>query len=215
MNVSSAALKPDIGRGERSVVTSGHWLRQVLREFRSGLTPRRVVSGLLILAASTALTFGIYLFWDLLVAMGPWGYFGVFASELLSSATIFLPLPAHNYAMAMSITLDPYLLGLVGGVGAGLGELTGYLLGKAGKKVVSEGRWFARFQSLASKRFGLAIFVFAFMPAPIDFVGMLAGAAGYPVWRFIGVVCVGKVMKITLLTVAASYGLPVIIDFMS
>ena len=174
-----------------------------------------MVSGLLVLTVSTGVTFGIYLIWDLLVAMGPWGYLGVFVSEMVSSAAILIPLPAHNYAMAMAITLDPYMLGLAVGIGAGLGEITGYLLGKAGKGVLTGGGWFTRFQSMAGKRFGLAILVFAFMPAPIDFVGMLAGAAGYPAWRFIAIACLGKVMKITLLTVAGSYGLPLIIDFLS
>ena len=98
---------------------------------------------------------------------------------------------------------------------ATLGEITGYLLGKAVNGIVTGGRWFTRFESMAGKRFDRGILVFAFMPAPIDFVGMLAGVAGYPPWRFIAIACLGKVLKITLLTVAASYSLPLIIDFLS
>lgn len=215
MTQSVAAIQPGLVHDKLPRANWARSLNGALRELRSSISTGTVVSGLLLLGISVGLTLGIFIYWDVLEAMGPWGYPGVFAAELISSASIFIPLPAHNYAMAMAVTLDPYLLGLAGGVGAGLGELTGYLLGKYGKKGVEGGRWFARFEAMAKKRFGLAIFIFAFMPAPIDFVGILAGAAGYPIWRFAAIVSLGKVLKITLLTVAASIGLPVVFDFFS
>ena len=65
------------------------------------------------------------------------GYFGAFLVGLLSSVTIFLPTPAFLVIFALSapgLGFNPGLLGLCGGIGAAIGELTGYLVGYGGRE---------------------------------------------------------------------------------
>lgn len=186
-----------------------HWRRRQLVFRRSGLKvdAGKLAPSLIALAFSGIITAALFLYRDALASLGAWGYLGVFLAELGSSASVVLPLPAHNYAMILSFTLNPFLIGLAGGIGAGLGEMTGYIVGTGGRQVLSEGRWFRKFKSLAERRFGLALFVFAVVPAPFDFAGIAAGAAGYPMWRFLAIVIAGKILKVTGLALAAYYGL--------
>jgi membrane protein YqaA with SNARE-associated domain len=176
---------------------------------RSGLKvdAGKLAPSIAALAFSAAVTAALFFYRDALASLGAWGYLGVFLAELGSSASVVLPLPAHNYAMILSFTLNPFLIGLAGGIGAGLGEMTGYVVGTGGRQVLNEGRWFCKFKALAERRFGLALFVFAVVPAPFDFAGIAAGAAGYPMWRFLTIVIAGKILKVTLLSLAAYYGL--------
>ncbi len=61
--------------------------------------------------------------------LGVYGYGVLFVLTLLSSATIVLPSPALGAALQASKALDPVLVGLVSGLAAGVGEITGYLAG--------------------------------------------------------------------------------------
>ena len=71
----------------------------------------------LALLASGAMTLALFRFWETLGAMGAWGYAGVFVAELANSASILIPLPAHNYALALSLSLNPLILGVAGASG--------------------------------------------------------------------------------------------------
>ena len=151
---------------------------------------------------------GFYLlvqYWDTVVAWGSWGYLGVFLAELANSAVILVPTPGPAYAFAMGVTLDPLSLGLIGGVAAPLGELTGYMLGARGRHVVEGGRRYERFKALTMRWTGGALFTFALMPIPFDVAGVWAGAMRYPLWRFLVFVTPGKVLKVTSMALAGSY----------
>ena len=117
---------------------------------------------------------GFYLlvqYWDMVVAWGSWGYLGVFLAELANSAVILVPTPGPAYAFAMGVTLDPLTLGLIGGVAAILGELTGYMLGARGRRIVEGGRRYERFKALTVRWTRRALFTFALMPIPFDVAG--------------------------------------------
>ena len=40
-----------------------------------------------------------------------------------------IPMPGHAYSLTAAVVLNPFYLGLIGGLGAALGELSGYLFG--------------------------------------------------------------------------------------
>ncbi len=90
-------------------------------------------------------------YWETVVTWGSWGYLGVFLAELANSAVILVPTPGPAYAFAMGVALDPLSLGLIGGVAATLGELTGYMLGARGRHIVEGGRRYERFKALTMR----------------------------------------------------------------
>ena len=145
-------------------------------------------------------------FRDSLGGAGAWGYAGVFLAELGNTVVILVPTPAHAYTFAMGGALNPWALGLIGGIGAALGELTGYYLGMRGRRMVAGGKLYEQLRSVTERWTGAALFTFAVLPVPFDFAGVWAGTLKYPASRFLLYVAVGKTIKITGIAVAGYYG---------
>jgi len=61
-----------------------------------------------------------------------YGYSGIFLVSVLGSAIPFVPLPYLTIVVLVSGSMNPLLLGIVAGVGAALGKVTSYVLGRLG-----------------------------------------------------------------------------------
>lgn len=134
-------------------------------------------------------------------------YPGVMLAEFGNSAMILLPTPWPAYTIAMSIVLNPLLVGLFGGIAAAAGEMVGYVLGCKGRNIVCEGRIYTRMQSMTEKYGDRAIFLIAIMPVPFDIAGIWAGTVRYPVVRFFLSVAAAKIIRITVASAIAHYGI--------
>ena len=129
---------------------------------------------------------------------GAYSYGVLFVLTLLSSATIVLPSPALAAALKASATLDPLLVGLIGGVAAGLGEATGYAAGRSGNELAHlRERPLGRRIEVYVERWGaLTVFVLAAIPLPlIDLAGLAAGALGIGFVRFEAACIAGKTVR--------------------
>jgi len=134
---------------------------------------------------------------ELVQRFSQWGYLSSFLISLIGSATVILPAPGLALILALGAHLNPLLLGVVAGIGSGLGELSGYLAGKAGRNLVNrEGRFNTFLHNMTTRFTSPALFILAILPLPIfDFAGILAGALRMPVLRFLAVVISGKIIK--------------------
>ena len=134
---------------------------------------------------------------ELVQRFSQWGYLSSFIVSLIGSATVILPAPGLALILALGAHLNPVLLGVVAGFGSGLGELSGYLAGKAGRNLVNnEGRFNAFLHKMTTRFTSPALFILAILPLPIfDFAGILAGALRMPVLQFLAVVISGKIIK--------------------
>ena len=133
---------------------------------------------------------------------GRWGYVGAFVISLIASATIILPAPGIVVIIAMSVALDPLLLGIVAGVGSAIGELTGYAAGRGGRALIpaERSRQFEQLTVLTQRYGVLALGALAALPFPLfDFAGIVAGALRMRVVRFLLAVAVGKSIKYIIL----------------
>jgi len=125
-------------------------------------------------------------------------YAGVFLVMFFSSATIILPVPGLAGVFVAGVFLNPLLVGIVGGVGSALGELSGYCAGLGGKVIVERKRKkMYKFVKGWMRRNGfLTIFISAALPNPFfDIAGLAAGALDYPLWKFLLACGTGKVLK--------------------
>ena len=114
-----------------------------------------------------AITGAIFLFGNRLVGLGAYGYPGVFLITLISSSTVILPAPGLAFAFAAGANLNPFLVGICAGLGATLGELTGYLAGVGGRGFVEGDAQYERMHGWMA-RYGLwVIFVLSIVPNPI------------------------------------------------
>lgn len=151
---------------------------------------------------------------DIAGMVSAFGYLGVFFASLIGSASIVFPLPSFAVVIAAGSQLDPLWVGIVSGIGAAAGELTGYgagygiyhlkkKLGKGRKEKKKERKWAKTLNKWFRKDFGFAIvFLFAVSPLPDDIIGIYCGAIRYDVRKFFVAMLIGKI----ILGIALAYG---------
>ena len=89
------------------------------------------------------------------------------------------------------------------GLGAALGEMTGYLAGIGGRSVVEKRALYDRLCRWMGKGGVFAVFLLAFVPNPIfDLGGMVAGTLRMPIWLFLLAGWTGKSLKFTLVALS-------------
>lgn len=136
------------------------------------------------------------------------GYGAVGITALLASGGLIIPVPALATSCTASAFLNPVFIGLIAGTGETLGELTGYFLGYSGRGVIQKSRLYQRLEGWMRHRGWLVLFLLSLIPNPIfDVVGIAAGALRYSLWKFLGVVWVGKLMKFLIIAYACSYSI--------
>lgn len=139
---------------------------------------------------------------DKVQALEALGYPGIFLLSVLSNATLILPVPGVLFTSAMGAVFNPWLVGLVAGTGATLGEITGYLAGFSGQAVIENRKWYDRVTSWMKRYGDITILVLALVPNPVfDIAGMVAGALKMPLWRYLLFSWIGKTIKMILFAV--------------
>lgn len=135
------------------------------------------------------------------------GYGAVALSALVASAGLLIPVPALATACATAIYLNPLFVGLIAGTAEAAGELSGYYLGYTGRDVLARSRTYQRLEGWMRQRGWLLLFLVSLVPNPIfDVVGIAAGALRYPIFGFLAVVWVGKVLKFLVFAYACTAG---------
>lgn len=143
------------------------------------------------------------------------GYIGLFLSCFVSNLSILLPTSSTIIIIAASLTLNPFICIVVGGIGTAFGEQASYVCGligssgfdistKKGKEITT--KWFERNSFLT-------VLLFAFVPLPVfDIIGIIAGAKRMSWWKYTLAAVLGKVLKFTLVIVSLFYLLPFLLD---
>jgi membrane protein YqaA with SNARE-associated domain len=170
----------------------------------------RIVRVLTVIAIIAALGAALY-FRDRLQELERYGYAAVFLVGLVSNATLILPVPGLAVSSVMGGVFNPWIVGIVGGVGQALGELTGYMAGYSGQTWIGESSIYNRLTQWMQRYGVLAIFALAIVPNPIfDLGGMIAGALRLPLWKFLASCTAGKVVKNIIFALAGYYGVEVV-----
>jgi membrane protein YqaA with SNARE-associated domain len=149
------------------------------------------------------LTAGILLSRELVEHLAVYGYPAVFLVSMLGNATVVLPAPSFAIVFAAGGTLNPVGVGVAAGLGAALGEMTGYLAGLSGQGALRDRRRYRRIKQAMKNFDSLAVFVLAAVPNPFfDVGGLIAGALRMPVWRFLLSCWIGKSVRFVILGMA-------------
>lgn len=171
---------------------------------------------ILIILAVFAISFVLFIITDKVSPdVEDLGYLGVFLATLLGNATIILPLPAGAAVIAGGALLSPILVALVGGVGATLGELTGYGAGYGGKALLEKRDLYRRIEGWMHAHGTIVLFVLSVIPNPFfDVAGLAAGSVRFPLWRFLLVVWAGKTIQYTGVAFAGAWGSEQVIEWL-
>jgi membrane protein YqaA with SNARE-associated domain len=137
-----------------------------------------------------------------------YGYAGVFVISVFLNATIILPVSNMTVIIAMGAMLpSPIIVGLVGGIGAGIGEMTGYLAGRTGRGLISKNNVYNRVEKWVKRWGWIAIFVLSIFPFIFDVAGIIAGAMRMPVWKFFVATWLGRTIIYVTVAYLASVGI--------
>ena len=156
------------------------------------------------------------------------GYSGVFLANLASTATVFIPVPGltaigQALILQQGAILNPVLVGLLGGTGMALGEVTAFVAGSVGSGVVADENIRApkRVRRLVERvirwidwlmdRYGFAtLLVLSAIPNPtFELAGITAGASRMNFWRCMLAVLIGKNIRGLALAFAGANGVSV------
>jgi membrane protein YqaA with SNARE-associated domain len=154
-----------------------------------------------------AITVCLFIFRAKVSELGNFGYLGAFLISLVANATIILPMPGLLILMGLGASFNPILVAVFGGIGGALGEMTGYILGRSGRGITSNNKWYARAEKWMKRRGFLAVFCFALFPfLPLDVAGLIAGVLRYPVWKFLLACTLGKTLLYVIMIQTGSWG---------
>ena len=114
---------------------------------------KRVLIPVLTLVVVIAITVGIYLVYgrhlEKLAELKNYAYWGAFLISLVGNATVILPAAVLPILSAIGIFLypgtgpiGPIMVGLAGGVGAAIGEMTGYMVGYSGREIAKRSKMY-------------------------------------------------------------------------
>lgn len=125
----------------------------------------------------------IFWFYD---TFGDFGiYIGVFLISIFGNFTIFFPVPYVVALIVISAVIgfpgvNPIILGFAGGLGATIGEIVSWLIGKGSQGMVKDSERIKRMKGYVEKGWApILIFIFAATPLPDDAFLIVLGMVGY------------------------------------
>lgn len=128
--------------------------------------------------------------------LSAYGYFGIFLISLLAATAIFIPIPSVPAVILMGAILNPFVVGLMSGLGETIGEISAYTAGVSGREALDKKERYTRIKNWMKRRGTLVLFLFAATPNFFfKLVGAAAGAMRYPFWKFLLVTLIGKTVK--------------------
>jgi len=187
-------------------------------EMRGGWVRNRLlpILGLLLVIG---IVVGVFFFYrsypERVEALEGYGYLGVFLISVLLNATIVLP--AGNFlvlATMGAILPSATLVGLAGGIGAAIGELTGYAAGYSGQAIVSRQRVYTRLKGWVERWGMLTIFVLSIAPFVFDLAGIAAGAIRFPLWKFFLACWLGRTILYLIIAWGGALGWEALLNFL-
>jgi membrane protein YqaA with SNARE-associated domain len=174
---------------------------------------------LLILLLVIAISVGIFYFYrnypNKIDDLKAYGYLSAFIISLIFNATVILPAGNILILSALGAILpSAILVGLVGGVGAALGETTGYLAGYSGQGMVAKSRLYGRVEGWMRKWGTMTILILSLVPFVFDLAGIAAGVLRFPFWKFFLLCWLGRTLLYIGVALAGSWGWEAVMPFL-
>ena len=211
MDEHEDAISLDIDE-ELAPAPKGHWFRRP--RFSRQWFRQHWVS-LLTVAAIVILSVVIYFTGGLTGDVEAYGYLGVFIIAILGAAVIIVPVPHLPFIFIMGAILNPWLVGLIAGLGEPIGEIPAYMAGYSGRNTMQNRKVYIRLREWMQRRGTIVLFLFSAIPNFFfDIVGAAAGALHYPFWKYMVVVFAGKTVKGLLVAFAGYWTLRLLLDLL-
>ena len=169
-----------------------------------GLTIIRILS----LVAVIAISVYIFSIRDKVDGLAAYGYPGIFLISFLAYATVLLPAPGVAVVFTMGAIFNPVGVALAAGVGAALGELTGYLAGFSSQVIAEKASIYHRLEGWMRRSGSLTVFLLSAIPNPFfDLAGAAAGVLKMSVLKFLLFCWLGETLKMLFFAFSGSLSL--------
>lgn len=149
-----------------------------------------------------------------------YGYLGAFLISLIGNATVLLPGIVLPILSGLGIIfyqvtglIGPIAVGLVGGAGAAIGEIVGYMAGYSGRGIIENKRLYLRMVDWVQRWGSVTIFVFTLVPLFFDVVGLAAGALRFPLGKFVLICWLGRTLLYVVFVVLAALGWQAVLPY--
>jgi len=180
---------------------------------------------ILMLLFVIAITVGIYFVYgrhpERLLELKNYAYWGAFLISLIGNATVILPGAVLPILSTIGVVLypvtgpsGPIIVGWVGGIGAAIGEMTGYMVGYSGRGVVERMKLYNRLVEWLRRWGTLAIFILSLVPFFFDLAGIAAGVLRFPLWKFILACWLGRTILYVGIVLAAGWGWETVLPYL-
>ena len=165
-----------------------------------------IVTRILALIFVVAISIFIFSIRDKVQDLEKYGYLGIFIISFLAYATVILPAPGVALVFSMGAVFTPWIVALVAGAGAALGEMVGYLAGFGSQPAIERLNIYERMVFWLKKYGSVAILLLSAIPNPFfDLTGIAAGALKMPVYKFLGWAWLGETIKMFVFAYAGAY----------
>ena len=182
--------------------------------WRNSLLP---LFGLLLV---TAMTVGIFYFYQnyphKIDELKGYGYLGALLISLIFNATVILPAGNVVVLAALAAVLpSAILVGLAGGIGAAIGETTGYIAGYSGRVIIARRKMYLQVEGWVGRWGSIVIFLFALLPLIFDLAGIAAGVLRFPFWKFFLICWLGRTLLYIVVALAGAWGWEILLPYLS
>ena len=162
---------------------------------------------LLALLLVIAITVGLFLYRDRIAELEDYGYLGAFLVSLVCNATVILPAGNILILSVLGAVLpSATVVGLVGGAGAAIGEITGYMAGYSGRGLAQRSKMYNRVEGWMRRWGTLTIFIMSVVPFIFDLAGIAAGVLRFPFWKFFLLCWLGRTLLYIGAALAGAWG---------
>ena len=98
------------------------------------------------------------------------------------------------------------LVGLVGGTGAAIGEITGYMAGYSGRGIAQRSKMYERVEGWMRRWGALTILIMSVVPFIFDLAGIAAGVLRFSFWKFLLLCWLGRTILYIGVALAGAWG---------
>jgi membrane protein YqaA with SNARE-associated domain len=150
----------------------------------------------------------------LVIAVQSLGYAGALLSGFLGSSSLFIALfPSYLVVPVLATQLNPFAVGVLAGLGAGVGQFLHYYIGLGGRHAIPQkykdkiDSWKGAWEGKINK-YGL-LFIFAFAATPLtpdDVLWITLGLIKYPKAKALAAAIAGKMVLNLFYAYAGFYG---------
>lgn len=172
------------------------------------------------MAATIVACVALIYYWDYISPLQNYGYLGAFLVGFLAGSSLPLPLPYLVVTFTFGGVLNPLLVGVASGLGAGIGGTLVFLFGRGGRKLLPKfgilspdsnqppSPRVARLLGWAERRGSIVVFIMSAMLNPMFApMAITMGALRFRLTKFFFWCSAGNIVKSLFIASCGYYGL--------